>query len=118
MLDVAKGIFLATFILVFGIFILYKAVYDVLILSRRALIRRLEEAGHLEIQVSKAAFEDVENHFPEKPMTLLNAGSAPLFYVHFYKLKYRHANGAYHKAVARVEARYLTKADILLKEIE
>lgn len=94
-----------------------KMAYSLFFLGRRDLIRRLEEQGLIEIEVSKVQFGDVSDYFPEKPTNLLNYGASPLFDVFIYKVNYTQPDGERCKAFARVEARYFVPTDIWIKRI-
>lgn len=80
-------------------------------------MRQLEDLGYTDIEVSKAEYEDIGNNFPEKSLSLLNIGSVPLCYVHYFKLRYKDSHGKAYRSIARVESRYFKKANILIKEI-
>ncbi len=113
----STGSFFVMFLFVVVVFLTYKAIYDIFILSRRDLVRQLKEQAYTDIEVSKPEYEDKGNYFPEKPFGLLNYGKVPICYVHFFKVKYKDNNGKECGAVARVESRYLKRADILIRAI-
>jgi hypothetical protein len=94
-----------------------KMAYSLFSLGRKDLIRRLDEQGFSEIEVSKVQSADVSDYFQEKPINLLNYGSSPLFDVYIYKVNYTQPDGERCKAFARVEPRYFVPTDIWIKRI-
>lgn len=112
-----KGILLTVLLLAFVAFTLYKAIYDILILSKRDLIQKLKDSGYSNIEISKPEYEDKENSFTDTPLSLLNIGKVPISYVHFFEVKCKDDSGNVCRIVARVTSLYFMKARIIIKRI-
>lgn len=71
------------------LFVVYKAVYDIFLFSRKDLVHTLNELHYYDIKISSPDHEDRYCIFSDKPISILSYMKVPLFYVHFFLLNVR-----------------------------
>lgn len=98
--------------------IIYKAICSTSFVNKRLLIVELIKKGYTQIKVSAPIYDDLDHLFPERPLTFLNTGRTPLIAVHIYTVQCRDTNGESLKLVARVQARYIRKPEIIIKSLQ
>ncbi|SHH80310.1 hypothetical protein SAMN04488109_5523 [Chryseolinea serpens] len=96
---------------------LYVLVYD-LGLYKRNLFRQLTDKGFTDIKLSRAVYEDLDENFQDDTVYFKDFIRTQFFRVRFHTVRYTDPEGKRWRAALRVESRYFTDLDVMIKKID
>ena len=96
---------------------LYVIVYD-FGLYKRNLFRQLTDKGFTDIKLSRAVYEDLDENFQDSTVHFSDFIRTQFFRVRYHTVRYTDPEGKRWRAALRVESRYFTDLDVMIRKLE